>query len=134
MNNYRELNYVIDGHSVTNVAKKINTTVASASSRIQTQIRQFLRNKNIKNVSNFKDIKNAKSAKDVQKNLLAWRFAREGYISSMPKQPLKAITTVFKADDIQHAFDIARKQGNTLTAEEVATLMYNTIVTNYDVT
>ena len=47
---------------------------------------------------------------------------------------LTAITTIFKADNIEHAFDIARKQGNTLTAEEVATLMYNTIVTNYNVT
>lgn len=134
MNNYRELNYVIDGHSVTDVAKKVNTTVASASSRIQTQIRQFLRDKNTKNVSNYNNIKNAKSARDVQNNVLAWRFARDGYINSMPKQPLKAITTVFKADNIEHAFDIARKQGSSLTAEEVATLMYNTIVTNYNVT
>ena len=134
MNNFRELNYVIDGHTVTDVAKKVNTTVASASSRIQTQIRQFLRNKNSKNVSNLKFIKNAKSARDVQNNLQNWRFARDGYINSMPKKPLKAITTIFKADNIEHAFDIARKQGNTLTAEEVATLMYNTIVTNYKVT
>ena len=134
MNNYRELNYVIDGHSVTNVAKKVNTTVASASSRIQTQIRQFLRDKNAKKVSNFNNIKNAKSARDVQNNLQNWRYAREYYTVTLPKQPLKAITTIFKADDIQHAFDIAKKQGNTLTAEEVATLMYNTIVTNYNVT
>lgn len=134
MNNFRELNYVIDGHSVTNVAKKVNTTVASASSRIQTQIRQFLRNKNAKKVSNFNNIKNAKSARDVQNNLQHWRYAREYFTMSLPKQPLKAITTVFKADDIEHAFDIARKQGNSLSAEEVATLMYNTIVTNYKVT
>jgi len=134
MNNYRELNYVIDGHSVTNVAKKVNTTVASASSRIQTQIRQFLKNKNAKKVSNFNNIKNAKSARDVQNNLQQWRYAREYFNVSMPKPQLKAITTVFRADNIEHAFDIARKQGNTLTAEEVATLMYNTIVTNYNVT
>ena len=134
MNNYRELNYVIDGQSVTDVAKKVNTTVASASSRIQTQIRQFLKNKNAKKVSNFNKIKNAKSARDVQNNLQQWRYAREYFNVSMPKPQLKAITTVFRADNIEHAFDIARKQGNTLTAEEVATLMYNTIVTNYNVT
>lgn len=134
MNNYRELNYVIDGHSVTDVAKKVNTTVASASSRIQTQIRQFLRDKNTKKVSNYNNIKNAKSARDVQNNLQQWRYAEANYRISLPKQPLTAITTIFKADNIEHAFDIARKQGNTLTAEEVATLMYNTIVTNYNVT
>lgn len=134
MNNYRELNYVIDGHSVTDVAKKVNTTVASASSKIQTQIRKFLNDKNTKNVSNYDNIKKAKSARDVQNNLQHWQFAKLGYNEILPKQPLKAITTIFRAKSVEHAFDIARKQGNTLTPEEVATLMYNTIVTNYDVT
>ena len=93
-----------------------------------------MNDKNVKKVNTYNNIKKAKSARDVQNNLLNWRFARDGYQRSLPKQPLKAITTVFKADDIEHAFDIARKQGAALTAEEVATLMYNTIVTNYNVT
>ena len=57
-----------------------------------------------------------------------------GFLSSnVPVSDLSPVVTIFKADNINEAFDIATKQTSTLSAYEGALLMYNTLVTNYKV-
>lgn len=129
------INDFLNGVNVQQIGAKLGISGSSVSSAMKTVIKHVKKNKAVRSDSTiYQSIKYDRTARDVAKNMEAWRTAMVMYNGTLAPKYLKPITTIFKANDYQQAFDIAEKQEHTLTAYEGALLMYNTIVANNKIT
>lgn len=134
MNRFNSIQDTVNNVSITDQAKKAGITISAQGSRLQTEIKRFLKQKAIRsNKQLYNAIKNDNTGRKMQSNLNAWKQAYELYSNSVPKGNLQPVTTIFKAHTIENAFNIAKQQHSTLTPYEGALLMYNTIVSKYNV-
>lgn len=125
------INDFLNGSSVNQIGNALGITNSSTSSAIITAVKYVKKNKVVRSDKNvFNRIKNDKSARDIDKNRDAWEQAMKLFNGTKPATFLQPVTTIFKADNYRQAFDIAERQGGTLSAYEGALLMYNTLVAN----
>lgn len=119
------------GQSVKTMANALGISGASISSGIKTAVKYVKKNKAVRSDKVvYNAIKNDVRALDINKNRNAWVKAMQLFNNTAPPSYLQPVTTIFKADNYRQAFDIAERQGTTLTAYEGALLMYNTLVAN----
>lgn len=128
---FQLINDFLNGKSVNDIGNALGISGSSVSSAIKTAVKHVKQNKAVRsNKIVYNSIKKDVSARDINKNLNYWVQAMAIINNDTPPTYLQPVTTIFKADDTSHAFDIATRQAKTLTAYEGALLMYNTIVSN----
>jgi len=119
------------GNSVQTLGSALGISGASISSAIKTAVKHVKKNKAVRSdKAVYNAIKNDVRALDINKNRNAWAKAMQLFNNTAAPTYLQPVTTIFKADNYKHAFDIAERQRKTLTAYEGALLMYNTLVAN----
>jgi|13_taG_2_1085334.scaffolds.fasta_scaffold182932_2 predicted transcriptional regulator len=125
------INDFLNGSSVNEIGNALGITGSSVSQGIKTAVKNVKKQRRVrKDKTVFNAIKNDTSARDINNNRDAWKKAMQLFSATLGPTYLQPVTTIFKADDYRQAFDIAERQGKTLTAYEGALLMYNTIVAN----
>jgi predicted DNA-binding protein YlxM (UPF0122 family) len=125
------INDFLNGSSVSDIGNATGVTGSSVSSAIKTAVKYVKKNKVVRSDKNvYNRIKDDISARDINNNRDAWKLAMKVFNGTRPPTFLQPVTTIFKADNYRQAFDIAERQGKTLTAYEGALLMYNTLVAN----
>lgn len=131
---FKAITDTLDGVSLSEQAQKHNVTKSTMTYRIINAVKDFKKNRHLRSdKETYYAIKFDKNYRDIMKNKDNWNKALKTISSYTPSTELQPVTTIFKATNFKEAFDIASKQGSTLSAYEGALLMYNTLVSNYKV-
>ena len=161
VNSTKCIRAIINGINLKEQAKNNNIAYASQSSRLATEIKHFLKRPHVKKLDVYQTIKHHRLGSDISNHIGHWKFAIQSHdkfinalsfnaktpnvtskfhlqpntkITSVKKQSVfSPIRTVLKTDSISKALEIVQKQ-QSLTNYESALLVYNTIVSKYNLT